>query len=75
MVEEAATVTQSDWWYPGLLIALAIFLLLFLAIAYWGLMWGVRQVDRLNEEIHLIDETQRAFEADMKQRLWGDDEQ
>jgi hypothetical protein len=49
-------VTQPDWWYPGYFIGLTIFLLLLLALCWWMLRWGAREVQRLEEEVILRDE-------------------
>lgn len=65
--------TPPDWWYAGILLGLTIFFCLLLLVTWLFLRWGIRQVDQLDAEIHAIDEAQKAFEADMKQRLWGDD--
>jgi hypothetical protein len=73
-VEEAAAVTPPDWWYPGYFIGLTIFLVLLLLFVGWMLRWGTREVDRLNEDLLRIDESQRAFEADLRRRMGVEDE-
>lgn len=73
VLETATTVTVPDWWYAGFAAGLTIFFCMLLALVWLLLRWGEKQVDKLDEDITRVHETQLAFEADLKRRLWNEE--
>lgn len=64
--------TVPDWWYVGFFATFIIFFCLMM-LALWAMLrWGQKQVDKLDLEIHELEEAQRMFEQDLRLR-WGDE--
>jgi hypothetical protein len=55
-------VAWPEWWWPGFLIELAIFITLMLLLTWWLMHWAGRQVDELDAEIKALEAEVKAVE-------------
>ena len=65
--------TAPDWWWSGLAAQFACFVGLMLLLTWALFRWGQRQVDKLDVDLKALDESQRAFQQDMRDRLWDEE--
>lgn len=65
-------VTMPDWWWAGAIGGFVIFLGLIMLLTWWLLRWGEKQVDKLDADLMALDANQRAFQEDLRRRMWDD---
>jgi len=66
-------VNLPEWWWPGLLIQLVIFLAVVIGLGRLLMRWGQREVEKLDHDVLLVHASQQAFERELRARLWEDD--